>query len=190
MRTQMQQEAFPGEDISDRPPPEESVPGLLTLIEGDLPSGLYRARDLVGGGGMSAVELPARLEAHEPPEARGVPRDCVRLLVSSRRIGSIVHGRFRDLPRFLAPGDLLVVNTSATLPAAVPATRADGAELELRFSTPAPGRDPDRYWIVELRRGDEPFGAVEVGRGAGAPGRREGADPRPVCRAAALARAP
>ena len=48
MRTQMQQDAFPGEDISDRPPPEESVPALLRLIEGDLPSGLYRARDLVG----------------------------------------------------------------------------------------------------------------------------------------------
>ena len=47
MRTQMQQEAFPGEDISDRPPPEESVPGLLALIEGELPSGAYRARDLV-----------------------------------------------------------------------------------------------------------------------------------------------
>jgi NAD(P)-dependent dehydrogenase (short-subunit alcohol dehydrogenase family) len=46
MRTQMHQEAFPGEDISDRPSPEESVPGLLTLIEGDLPSGRYRARDL------------------------------------------------------------------------------------------------------------------------------------------------
>ena len=48
MRTQMHQEAFPGEDISDRPPPEESVPGLLALIEGDAPSGLYRARDVVG----------------------------------------------------------------------------------------------------------------------------------------------
>jgi NAD(P)-dependent dehydrogenase (short-subunit alcohol dehydrogenase family) len=48
MRTQMQQDAFPGEDISDRPLPEESIPGFLTLIEGDLPSGLYRARDLVG----------------------------------------------------------------------------------------------------------------------------------------------
>jgi NAD(P)-dependent dehydrogenase (short-subunit alcohol dehydrogenase family) len=47
MRTQMQQDAFPGEDISDRPLPEESIPGLLTLIEGELPSGLYRARDLV-----------------------------------------------------------------------------------------------------------------------------------------------
>jgi NAD(P)-dependent dehydrogenase (short-subunit alcohol dehydrogenase family) len=47
MRTQMQQEAFPGEDISDRPPPEESVPGLLALIEGSLPSGRYRAGELV-----------------------------------------------------------------------------------------------------------------------------------------------
>jgi NAD(P)-dependent dehydrogenase (short-subunit alcohol dehydrogenase family) len=48
MRTQMQQDAFPDEDISDRPPPEESVPGLLALIEGNLPSGTYSARDLVG----------------------------------------------------------------------------------------------------------------------------------------------
>jgi NAD(P)-dependent dehydrogenase (short-subunit alcohol dehydrogenase family) len=46
MRTQMHQDAFPGEDISDRPPPEESVPGLLALIEGSLPSGRYRARQL------------------------------------------------------------------------------------------------------------------------------------------------
>jgi NAD(P)-dependent dehydrogenase (short-subunit alcohol dehydrogenase family) len=46
MRTRMHQEAFPGEDISDRPPPEESVPGLLALIEGDLPSGRYAAREL------------------------------------------------------------------------------------------------------------------------------------------------
>jgi NAD(P)-dependent dehydrogenase (short-subunit alcohol dehydrogenase family) len=45
MRTRMHQEAFPGEDISDRPPPEESVPGLLSLIEGDLPSGRYRAKE-------------------------------------------------------------------------------------------------------------------------------------------------
>ena len=48
MNTQMHQEAFPGEDISDRPPPEESVPGLLALIEGSLPSGRYLARELAG----------------------------------------------------------------------------------------------------------------------------------------------
>jgi NAD(P)-dependent dehydrogenase (short-subunit alcohol dehydrogenase family) len=47
MRTQMQQDAFPGEDISDRPPPDESIPGLLELIGGNLPSGSYRARDVV-----------------------------------------------------------------------------------------------------------------------------------------------
>jgi NAD(P)-dependent dehydrogenase (short-subunit alcohol dehydrogenase family) len=46
MRTRMHQEAFPGEDISDRPPPEDSVPGLLALIEGRLPSGRYKAKDL------------------------------------------------------------------------------------------------------------------------------------------------
>jgi NAD(P)-dependent dehydrogenase (short-subunit alcohol dehydrogenase family) len=50
MRTRMHQEAFPGEDISDRPPPEESVPGLLALIDGDRASGRYRARE---------VEVPA-----------------------------------------------------------------------------------------------------------------------------------
>ncbi len=60
MRTQMHQDAFPGEDISDRPAPEESVPGLLELIEGDLPSGRYRARDVRAGtdpaGSVPALE--------------------------------------------------------------------------------------------------------------------------------------
>jgi NAD(P)-dependent dehydrogenase (short-subunit alcohol dehydrogenase family) len=55
MRTQMHQEAFPGEDISDRPLPETSVPGLLELLAGSLPSGRYAARALTpaiaGGGG-------------------------------------------------------------------------------------------------------------------------------------------
>src|SRR4051794_2580844 len=50
MRTQMHQEAFPGEDISDRPAPETSVPGLLALLQGDLPSGRYAARELAGVG--------------------------------------------------------------------------------------------------------------------------------------------
>jgi NAD(P)-dependent dehydrogenase (short-subunit alcohol dehydrogenase family) len=47
MRTQMHQEAFPGEDISDRPPPEVAIPGVIELLEGDLPSGRYQARALV-----------------------------------------------------------------------------------------------------------------------------------------------
>jgi NAD(P)-dependent dehydrogenase (short-subunit alcohol dehydrogenase family) len=48
MRTRLQQEAFPGEDISDRPLPEASVPGLLALLEGDVPSGRHRAAELAG----------------------------------------------------------------------------------------------------------------------------------------------
>jgi NAD(P)-dependent dehydrogenase (short-subunit alcohol dehydrogenase family) len=55
MRTQMHQEAFPGEDISDRPPPEASVPGLLALIEGRLPSGRYKARELVSPTAFEAA---------------------------------------------------------------------------------------------------------------------------------------
>jgi S-adenosylmethionine:tRNA ribosyltransferase-isomerase len=106
-----------------------------------------------------AFELPAALEAHEPPEARGLARDDVRLLVASRRDGSIAHARFHDLPELLAPGDLVVVNTSGTLPAAVAVRRGDGVPAELRFSTPdpaAPGR-----WVVELRTADgrEPIAA-------------------------------
>jgi hypothetical protein len=48
MRTEMHQAAFPGEDISDRPPPEAVVPGLLALIDGSLPSARYVAHELVG----------------------------------------------------------------------------------------------------------------------------------------------
>jgi NAD(P)-dependent dehydrogenase (short-subunit alcohol dehydrogenase family) len=60
MRTQMQQEAFPDEDISDRPLPEESVPGFLELLTDDLPSGRYQARDFTKtedpAGGMTPAE--------------------------------------------------------------------------------------------------------------------------------------
>ncbi|WP_433465231.1 S-adenosylmethionine:tRNA ribosyltransferase-isomerase [Spirillospora sp. CA-128828] len=90
--------------------------------------------------------LPPALEAHEPPEARGRTRDGVRLLVGRRATGEIAHHGFRDLPALLDPGDLLVVNTSATLPAAVRLDR-----ISVHFSTPVPGAD-DRLWLVELRR--------------------------------------
>jgi S-adenosylmethionine:tRNA ribosyltransferase-isomerase len=99
-----------------------------------------------------AFALPERLEAHEPPEARGVARDGVRLLVAERATGALTHARFSDLPALLAPGDLLVVNRSATLAAAVPARRAGGAQVQLRFSTAAP--DSPALWVVELRAGD------------------------------------
>jgi S-adenosylmethionine:tRNA ribosyltransferase-isomerase len=116
-------------------------------------------------------ELAADLEAHEPPEARGIARDAVRLLVAQRSDGSIVHARFHDLSRFLRAGDLLVVNTSATLAAALPVRRADGSPLELRLSTPAPpgpahpaASDIEaRHWVVELRDGDRPYRALRAG---------------------------
>jgi S-adenosylmethionine:tRNA ribosyltransferase-isomerase len=91
---------------------------------------------------MSAVEAPTRLEAHEPPEVRGRGRDDVALLVATRHDQRLVHAAFRDLPSFLDRGDLLVVNTSATLPAALRA-----GDAELRLSTQV---DPGR-WLVELR---------------------------------------
>ncbi|GMA17097.1 S-adenosylmethionine:tRNA ribosyltransferase-isomerase [Deinococcus metallilatus] len=92
--------------------------------------------------------LPAHLEAHEPPEARGLPRDGVRLLVSRVADDVVQHATFRDLPAFLREGDALVINTSGTLPAALPARRADGTALELHLSTHLPAD----LWTVELRR--------------------------------------
>jgi S-adenosylmethionine:tRNA ribosyltransferase-isomerase len=111
-------------------------------------------------------DLPPELEASEPPEARGVERDQVRLMVAKRSDGSITHARFRDVPDYLRPGDLLVVNTSATLPAAVAAERSDGAtRLELRFATPAPETRGHEWWVVELRSADgsAPFTGVRGG---------------------------
>jgi len=97
-----------------------------------------------------AFELPARLEATEPPAVR----DEVRLLAATS--SGIEHHRFTDLPDLLAPGDVLVVNTSATLPAALPA----GGTLRLHLSTPLPGAFPDdgaERWVVELRDGTAPY---------------------------------
>ena len=123
MRTRMHQDAFPGEDISDRPLPEESVPGLLELIEGDLPSGRYAARELARRSGAMIAAAAQPAEAREPAEVRGAGRDDVRLLVARRSSGELEHARFAELPELLDPGDLLVINTSATLPAALPRAR-------------------------------------------------------------------
>ncbi|HEV3381883.1 MAG TPA: S-adenosylmethionine:tRNA ribosyltransferase-isomerase [Trebonia sp.] len=92
---------------------------------------------------MIDFSLPKALEASAPPEARGVARDGVRLMVSRRGTGTVEHRRFSDLPRLLLPGDLVVVNTSRTLPAAVRAGRG----LVVHFSTGL----PDGSWLVELR---------------------------------------
>jgi S-adenosylmethionine:tRNA ribosyltransferase-isomerase len=90
------------------------------------------------------------LEAHEPPEARGLRRDGVKLLVAHASHGTLSHARFHDLPELLEPGDLLVVNTSATLAAAVPARYEP---LRVHFSTRAPGLS-EAWRVVELRTAD------------------------------------
>lgn len=136
--------------------------------------------------------LPGTLRASLPAELRGLRRDRVRLLVLDRAARSIRHARFDELNQFLLDGDLLVFNSSRTLPAALPARRPDGTVVELRLCVrrtdswdvlcvePAPphhnlplrsgeeldlgGGEPAR---VAARRADIPFlWRIEVGNGA------------------------
>ena len=101
---------------------------------------------------MSATRLtftlPDAQEAATPPEARGIARDGVRLMVARRGSDELVHTSFEHLATYLEPGDLLVVNASATLPAAVGARGEDGTELVVHLST---WLDDDR-WVLEPRR--------------------------------------
>ena len=101
--------------------------------------------------------LPEELVAREPPEARGLARDGVRLLVSDPDTDDVRHATARDLPDFLDDGDVLVVNASATINAALDGWRSErgGATEELvalHLSSPVPWSDDEHRWIVELRR--------------------------------------
>jgi S-adenosylmethionine:tRNA ribosyltransferase-isomerase len=115
-------------------------------------------------------DLPAELEAGEPPEARGLARDEVRLMVSYRSDNRVVHTRFRDIGTFLDAGDLVVINTSGTMNAALSATREDGTALDLHLSTHLPAD----LWIVELRlpgeKGTQPFYTARAGEKLHLPG--------------------
>jgi S-adenosylmethionine:tRNA ribosyltransferase-isomerase len=88
---------------------------------------------------------PGDLTARQPPEERGLPRDGVRLLVA--REAGLAHARFRDLPAQLSPGDLVVVNNSATLAAEVDAVRGVRGPVVVHVG----GRLDDGTWVVELR---------------------------------------
>jgi S-adenosylmethionine:tRNA ribosyltransferase-isomerase len=114
---------------------------------------------MAAAGLIDASTLPARCEAAEPPEARGLTRDAVRLLVSNADSDTIAHSRFSDLPEWLSPGDLLVVNTSRTLKAALTARTRTGHRFELHLSTQLPPSrlalrwaGPGNFWVVEVRR--------------------------------------
>jgi S-adenosylmethionine:tRNA ribosyltransferase-isomerase len=111
--------------------------------------------------------------AHELRDVAPVERDDVALLVSRKSDDSLINACFDELPRFLEAGDLLVVNTSATLPAALPArvsgggARVGGTELVLHLSTPV----TEREWVVEFRTPDRfPAGAPQPGATVELPG--------------------
>lgn len=98
-------------------------------------------------GVLDALRVPDELSARVPAEDRGSGRDDVRLLVS--RGTDVSHHRFGELPRHLRAGDVLVVNTSATLAAAVDG-RIGGEAVVVHFST----LGDEGRWAVELRRPD------------------------------------
>lgn len=147
------------------------------------PSAPVLARPPMPLTGSLEFELPPALEASAPPETRGLARDEVRLMVSyfaqqptapkgypqlspamaRAAADRIVHSQFRDLPCFLNAGDLLVINTSGTLNAALPASRANGAPLRLHLSN----RLAAQTWVVELRqmadKGTQPFFTASAG---------------------------
>jgi S-adenosylmethionine:tRNA ribosyltransferase-isomerase len=104
-------------------------------------------------------ERPRALQASGPPERRGLERDEVRLLVTTDR--GHEHARFRDLPRFLAPGTLLVVNTSATLPASLPARHGALGPLLVNVSTSY----GNELYLVELRKSASEPGPLPVETG-------------------------
>jgi S-adenosylmethionine:tRNA ribosyltransferase-isomerase len=133
--------------------------------------------------------VPPGSDAVAPPERRGVPRDGIRLLVT--RPGFVEHRRFHDLPDLLEPGDLVLVNTSATMPAAVDGRRQTGRRVPVHVSTVLDDGD----WVVEVRRpgGDGPDLTVEPGETVVLPGRHDlrldSPYPDPTARASRLWRA-
>ena len=118
-------------------------PPPAALVAGTGPDGPVPATRTPRPPVWPAFELPEDLVATDPIEADGGRRDEVLMLVAQRGTGALAHATAARLPEFLEPGDVLVVNTSATLPAAVPT--ADGRLLHL--STELPGG----RWVVELR---------------------------------------
>jgi S-adenosylmethionine:tRNA ribosyltransferase-isomerase len=102
---------------------------------------------------LSLIEfsLPSELEAGAPPEARGLRRDQVRLMVSNTATDQVRHSRFYNIDKYLNAGDVLVINTSRTRNSALLASREDGTPLELHLST----HFDDDLWTVELRTIDE-----------------------------------
>jgi S-adenosylmethionine:tRNA ribosyltransferase-isomerase len=110
--------------------------------------------------------LPAELQAPSPPESRGMTRDAVRMMVATKFDGSIVHSHFSELPRFLAEGDLVVINTSGTLAAELDGTAPDGSAVQVHLST----RLPAGLWTVEVRCDGQAYLGASAGDAVRLPG--------------------
>ncbi|MDQ6767209.1 MAG: S-adenosylmethionine:tRNA ribosyltransferase-isomerase [Candidatus Eremiobacteraeota bacterium] len=111
-----------------------------------------------------SFELPPQLEAREPAEVRGCGRDDVRLLVTDRQ-GMLAHARFARLPDFLRPGDLIVLNQSATIPAALSAQRESGKSVKLHISTQLPA---DLFVVEPVREPMRQHERLRLAAGASA----------------------
>lgn len=106
-------------------------------------------------------ELPKNLECSLPTEERGMARDEVRLLVSHYQDDRLYHNTFKSIGDYLLPGDVLVINTSGTLAAALSAKNAAGEKLRIHLST----QRSDQFWVVEIRRERAEGGTVRYHRG-------------------------
>ncbi|MBK8034187.1 MAG: S-adenosylmethionine:tRNA ribosyltransferase-isomerase [Chloroflexi bacterium] len=104
-------------------------------------------------------ERPLALQATQPAEVRGVPRDHARLMVSSER--GHAHTRFTELAHYLRPGDLVVVNDSATLPASLPATSAELGTFVVSLAT----NFGNGTWLIEPRWSTSQPGPLPVTAG-------------------------
>jgi S-adenosylmethionine:tRNA ribosyltransferase-isomerase len=109
--------------------------------------------------GLHDFTLPPELEATRPPEARGVTRDAVRMMVARRGAGTVEHTTFSELPRLFDEGDLIVVNTSGTLAAELQGVDPHGREVQIHLSTQLPAN----LWTVELRRQGQPVFSAAAG---------------------------
>ena len=173
MRTQMHQEAFPGEDISDRPPPEESVPGLLALIEGTLPERpLPRARRWRGGCRHERARARLRARSRRTSRRRraGSGATTSRLLVATR---ARRRARARALRATCRASSSPATCSSSTPPRRCPPRSPRGSAtepVELRLSTPCRAERAGSSSCAP-RRGCR-CAAPPVGARARAPGRR------------------
>ena len=168
----MQQDAFPGEDISDRPLPAAVVPALIALhrtVTG--PAAGIAAVDLQAGAGgdpMTAagptdrsahpertarLRSPSRARGSSHPRPGGSPATRSGCWWPTGTTGRLSDTHFSELPRFLHDGDLVVVNTSGTLAAELVGRDTLGREIEVRLSTQLPAG----LWTVELRRSGQPY---------------------------------